>query len=350
MNGKRDTETLLPDVGGRQARRRALEGELSRPARGPRRPARIGAAALALLVLGTGVAWAAGAFSANDISFKAGVGCYSEARLHGPRLSVSIFHAAADPVAKCEKYWREGVIDTTLRRLGREGKIDYPRGPYPPHLVACAKPGSPIFVFPGGAGVCERLEHEPLPDDYAPNGRKAARAYTAWNEILASRIQVKPGQCTRPGPIGAQAERLLSRHGYGDIAVRISDSGPCAKSVESRGRAIEVQTTTPQEDGLEQIAERSFKALHGLFARASLYCISPERFGVLARGVLMRAGLGRVEVGVSQRMFPCTYGSGGFSPERVRVDIGASDRKTWRLNRAGFLRYHRQLRRRHKDA
>ena len=72
-------------------------------------------------------------------------------------------------------------------------------------------------------------------------------------------------------------------------------------------------------------------------------CISPERFGVLAREVLDRAGLDQVGVGVEQRMFPCTYGSGGFSPEELEVSIGASDRKTWRHNRAAFLRYQRRL-------
>lgn len=344
MTEKPDISALLPDEVTLAARRRALEAELRssrrRILRTPRR--RLAVAVVALVALGGGAAWAAGVFSAKDISFEAGVGCYSEARLTGPRLSVTITHAAADPVAKCEKYWREGVVDTGLRKLGREGKIDYPRGKYPPPLVACASSGSGVQVFPGGDGVCEKLGLKPLPGDYAAPGREAARAYTAWNRIVAPRVQVRPGRCLSPGPIAARARGLLAAHGYADVLVRVSTEGPCAKAIESRGRAIEVLTTSRHEDDTARLAERAFDALSGLFERASLHCIAPERFGALARNVLRRAGLGQVRVGVTQRFFPCTYGSGGFSPEKLEVSIGASDRKTWRFNRAAFLRHQRR--------
>lgn len=347
MTEKPNISVLLPDEVTLAARRRALEAEL-RPSRrrAPRTSRRrLAVAVVALVALGGGAAWATGVFSAKDISFQAGVGCYSEARLTGPRLSVTVTRAAADPVAKCEKYWRQGVVDTTLRRLGREGKIDYPRGEYPPSLVACASPGSGVQVFPGGHGVCEKLGLEPLPGDYAAPGREAARAYTAWNRILARRIQVKPGPCLSPGPIAERARELLVAHGYADVPVRISTEGPCAKSIEARGRAIEVLTTSRHEDDTARLAEQAFDALSGLFERASLECIAPERFGVLARGRLRRAGLDQVRVGVSQRFFPCTYGSGGFTPEKLEVGIGASDRRTWRFSRAGFLRHQRQVER-----
>jgi hypothetical protein len=348
MTKKPDISALLPDDVTLAARRRALEAELQtpryRPPGAPRR--RLAVAVLALVALGGGAAWATGVFSAKDISFQAGVGCYSEARLHGPRLSVTVTRAAADPVAKCERYWREGVVDTVQRRLAQEGKIEYPRGPYPPHLVACANPGSGIAVFPGPEAVCKRLGFEPLPGDYNAPGREAARAYTAWNRILARRFQViKPGRCLSPEPIAERVQGLLAAHGYPDVAVRISTEGPCAKSVESRGRTIEVLTTSPHEDDAARLAEQAFDALSDLFERASLECIPPERFGALARDVLARVGLSQIRVGVSQRFFPCTYGSGGFSPEELRVDIGAQDHKTWRGNRAGFLRYQRHLRR-----
>lgn len=348
MNERPDISLLLPDDATVAARRRSLEDELGSSRRSLRRPPRrrLAVALVALVALAGGAAWAAGVFSAKEISFQAGVGCYSEARLHGSRLSVTIFHSAADPVAKCEKYWREGAIDTGLRRLGREGKIDYPPAHHPPHLVACANPGSGISVFPGSDGVCEKLGMEPLPADYDGPGREAARAYTAWNRILARRFQgIKPGGCLSPEPIADKVRGLLAAHGYPDVAVRISTEGPCAKSVESRGRAIEVLTTSPHEDDTARLAEQAFHALSGLFKRASLECIPPERFGALARGVLARAGLSQIRVGVTQRVFPCTYGSGGFSPEELRIEIGASDRKTWRFNREGFLRHQRQLRR-----
>ena len=166
MNEKPDISPLLPDDTTIVARRRSLEMELRPRRRGSRQVLRrLAIAVAALLALGGGAAWATGVFTADDISFQAGVGCYSEARLHGPRLSVTVTRAAADPVAKCEKYWREGVVDTVQRRLAREGKIDYPRGPYPPHLVACARPGSGIAVFPGPERVCEKLGLELRPDD-----------------------------------------------------------------------------------------------------------------------------------------------------------------------------------------
>jgi hypothetical protein len=145
-----------------------------------------------------------------------------------------------------------------------------------------------------------------------------------------------------PAPIAERARGVLATNGYGDVRVRVADDGPCAKSVEPRGRVVEVTTATRHEDDTARIEDRTFDALAGLFERASLECIEPERFGALARNVLDRAGLGQVRVGVSQRFFPCASSSSGFSPERLRVEIGASDRKTWRLNHASFLRYQRQ--------
>jgi hypothetical protein len=350
---KRQIDRLMPSDSTIRAQRRSLEGELTRtapPGRARRKGARVAIVLATLVAIGTGVAWAAGVFSASEISFQAGVGCYSEPRLHGSRLAVAITHAAANPVAKCEKYWREGVVDTTLRRLGREGKIDYPRGRYPPHLVACSDEGSGISVFPGPNGVCEKLGLKPLPADYAGPGREAARAYTAWDRILARRIQVKPGACSAPAPIAERARRLLAAHGYADVRVRISSEGPCAKAVESRGRAIEVVTTTPHEDDAARLAERAFDALSGLYEKAALECIAPAKFGALARDVLEGVGLDQVRVGVSQRFWPCTDGSGGFSPEHLRVEIGASPYKMWRFNRAAFLRNRRRLRhRRHEE-
>jgi hypothetical protein len=82
------------------------------------------------------------------------VGCYDRASLHG---SASILHDP-DPIAICTKLWREGVVDTTLRRLEREGKLEPRSTRYPP-LVACAYEGSSAaHVFPGsGPAVCRRL-------------------------------------------------------------------------------------------------------------------------------------------------------------------------------------------------
>jgi hypothetical protein len=89
------------------------------------------------------------------------VGCYAQASLH---TDTTIVHGA-DPIATCAELWREGVVDTRLRRLEREGKIEPRPNRSSPHLVACAYDGSSVaHVFPGpGPAVCHRLGLVPFP-------------------------------------------------------------------------------------------------------------------------------------------------------------------------------------------
>jgi hypothetical protein len=89
------------------------------------------------------------------------VGCYDRASLHA---DTTVVHGT-DPIAICAKLWREGVVDTRLRRLEREGRIDERPERDSPHLVACAYEGSSIAqVFPApGPAVCRRLGLVPLP-------------------------------------------------------------------------------------------------------------------------------------------------------------------------------------------
>jgi hypothetical protein len=89
------------------------------------------------------------------------VGCYAQASLH---TDTTIVHGT-DPIATCAELWREGVVDTRLRRLEREGRIDARPEWDSPHLVACAHEGSSIaHVFPApGPAVCRRLGLVPLP-------------------------------------------------------------------------------------------------------------------------------------------------------------------------------------------
>jgi hypothetical protein len=89
------------------------------------------------------------------------VGCYDRASLHA---DTTIVHGV-DPIATCAELWREGVVDTRLRRLEREGRIDKRPERGSPHLVACAYEGSPVaHVFPGsGSAVCRRLGLVPFP-------------------------------------------------------------------------------------------------------------------------------------------------------------------------------------------
>lgn len=86
------------------------------------------------------------------------VGCYDRASLHA---DTTVVHGA-DPIATCAKLWREGVVDTRLRRLEQEGKIaKHPDKP--PNLVACEGDYPAVtYVFPGdGPSVCHRLGLRP---------------------------------------------------------------------------------------------------------------------------------------------------------------------------------------------
>lgn len=89
------------------------------------------------------------------------VGCYDRPSLHA---DTTVVHGS-DPIATCAKLWREGVVDTRLRRLEGEGKIDERPERDSPHLVACADEGSSIAqVFPApGPAICRRLGLVPLP-------------------------------------------------------------------------------------------------------------------------------------------------------------------------------------------
>lgn len=86
------------------------------------------------------------------------VGCYEKLSLHA---SAAVLHGT-DPIAICAKLWREGVVDTTMRRLEREGKIAK-RPDKTPNLVACVGDYPAVtYVFPGdGPSVCRRLGLRP---------------------------------------------------------------------------------------------------------------------------------------------------------------------------------------------
>lgn len=83
------------------------------------------------------------------------VGCYATPSL---RADTTIVYGV-DPIGTCAELWREGVVDTHLRRLEREGRIDERPDRDSPRLVACAYEGSATaHVFPGsGPAVCRRL-------------------------------------------------------------------------------------------------------------------------------------------------------------------------------------------------
>jgi hypothetical protein len=86
------------------------------------------------------------------------VTCYERPSLHA---NASVQHGTA-PIAICAKQWREGVMDTVLRRQEREGKVPK-RSDMTPDLVACGgEYPADTYVFPGkGPSVCRRLGLRP---------------------------------------------------------------------------------------------------------------------------------------------------------------------------------------------
>ncbi len=88
------------------------------------------------------------------------VGCYEKPSLD---TGATILYGT-DPIAICAKLWREGVVDTTTRRLEREGKIAERRDKTP-ELVACVGEYPAVtYVFPGdGPSVCRRAGLRPPP-------------------------------------------------------------------------------------------------------------------------------------------------------------------------------------------
>jgi hypothetical protein len=222
MKSKLDISILLPDEDAVRARREALVAEL-RPGGSRRRspvPARrLLVAVAALIVLSGGVALASGVFSADDIAVSAGVGCYERPSL---QASAAIYISAADPVAKCERTWREGAMTG-----GDSTEV--------PHLVACTAKNRPVMVFPGdGDAVCERLGLAPLPSDYAPAGRAHARAYAALFKLMLRGSPTPNSTCSSAQAQATFARDLLSST-YPDVPVSIEGGGPCAGGYELAG-------------------------------------------------------------------------------------------------------------------
>ncbi|HEY8809307.1 MAG TPA: hypothetical protein VIM28_04720, partial [Solirubrobacterales bacterium] len=208
MKSKPDISILLPDEDAVRARREALVAELQPGGSRRRRPVgarRLLIAVAALLILSGGAALASGVFSADDIAIGAGVGCYERPSLNA---NAAIYISAADPVAKCERTWREGAMTG-----GDSTKV--------PHLVACTAENRPVMVFPGdGNAVCERLGLVPLPSDYAPAGRAHAHAHAALFELKSRNAPAPNSACPSPQAQVAFARNLLSNT-YPDVPLSI---------------------------------------------------------------------------------------------------------------------------------
>ncbi len=296
MRSSPDVSVLLPDDAALRARREALVDEVkpSGPRRrGPIRARRTLIAIAALLVLSGGAALAAGVFSADDVAVDAGVGCYDRASL---RANVTITHAAADPVAKCARFWEEGVVD-----------VDAPPGA--PPLVACTSEGQPVRVFPGpGPSVCRRLGLVPLPSDYASAGAAHARAYAAFSSLEG--VPSPNSGCPSP-QVQADFARTQLTGRYRSVEVFVEGSEPCGGGYELAGERIAVVTVSRDRARMNRlhIADRRVlsrinAALAPVFGSPPRYrrtlarCVDPAEFAIEARGVLAGAGFGNVEVKV----------------------------------------------------
>lgn len=296
MKSSPDISVLLPDEATLRARREALISEVQHGGpgrRGPVRARRTLIAIAALLVLSGGAALAAGVFSADDIAVDAGVGCYDRASLHA---SVTVTHAAADPVAKCARFWNEGVVD-----------VDAPPGA--PHLVACTGAGQPVRVFPGpGVSVCRRLGLVPLPADYASAGAAHARAYAAFYTLEG--VPSPDSNCPSPQAQADFARAQLSGK-YKGVEVVIEGGEPCGGGYELAGERIVVGTVSRGRARVNRLhisrrrdLARVEAALVPIFGSPPRYrrtrarCLAPDEFAGEVRRTLANAGFPGVEVSV----------------------------------------------------
>jgi hypothetical protein len=334
MRDRPDISPLLPDEEALRARRRALVETL---AAAPRRRRSAGArralaVALATLAVGAGVAWAAGAFSAGDVSPDAGVACYETASL---QASAAIFQSAADPVAKCARLWRRDELGLRLRRLEREGKIPERADKTPP-LVACTGKGRGVLVMPGPAGTCQRLGLVPLPHDYEPIAVSHARAYRAWFEIekatdWESLARLGDVVCASPQAAAARARVALSHLDpvHAVVPVRIHGGLPCAKELDAQGGGLNVVTITRTTAREEARGRAASEALRGLGDRTRERCVAPAEFLREARVRLERAGVTGVEVRMHGRG-RCVSGAGSGMDGHYRwLEFFAVSKDVW---------------------
>jgi hypothetical protein len=345
MKPKPDISILLPDEDAVRARREALVAELQPGGPRRQRPAgthRLLVAVAALLVLGGGAALASGVFSADDIAIGAGVGCYERPSL---QANAAIYVSAADPVAKCERTWREGAMTG-----GDSTKV--------PPLVACTAENRPVMVFPGaGDAVCERLGLVPLPSDYAPAGRAHARAYAALFELKSRGAPAPNSACPSPQAQVAFARDLLLT-AYPDVPVSIEGGEPCAGGYEfageqadgigvitvsmARGRAIYDARMRRRSIGEVQDVLDPIFGSPPRYRRARERCLDPAELAVAARRALARAGRHDVEVRVEDdeecvslvaRYTMCCETTRSGGDKRYLATIRTITRTRWRADR-----------------
>jgi len=184
-----------------------------RPLRGRRR---LGALALAVLVLGAGGVTVARLASDPEQLAIGSVACYERPDLTG---DVSVLNTdGGSPVAACAEAWRS------------EGRTA-------PPLVACAR-GEAVAVIPGrGATACARNGLDELPPRYARARARLARLSVEIGALEAS------ADCIAPRSLARRAQALLDRSGWTGwrAVVRRDTAGPCGRiALPTGGPALDV--------------------------------------------------------------------------------------------------------------
>lgn len=172
----------------------------------PRRPRlRWVAAAFALIILGSGIAYAV---TRETPSQSITVGCYLTADLDA---DVAVIATGSDPIAACADLWSAGELDPSAQTV--------------PALESCVLPSGSVGVFPAGPeDPCGALGLAP-----AASSLDIER-FAALKEAIVAEIQTR--SCYLPDEAIGVIEDLLQDGGFGLWHVKqgaFTSERPCAE-------------------------------------------------------------------------------------------------------------------------
>jgi hypothetical protein len=274
------------DVDGSDAAREAARATLrehmqTATKRRFRKPARRLGWTLAILLVATSGAAAAGLVLTSDDVSLGSVACLDSTRtISEPGESVFV-EPSGDPVAACARVWRAGHLGD------RRGAT--------PELVACASADRPIVVVPGGPGTCAELRLEPLPEDYAASAAAFGRAKGI---LLRDWDLNRPrSACEDPGTALRHARNLLRDANVG-VGVEFAGDGPCAggPGFSEGGTVVQLERVSREEATYLYENRLISAALEPLSAQGE--CADPQRAAARARRLLAAAGLAHIDVRV----------------------------------------------------
>jgi hypothetical protein len=273
----------------REAARATLREHMQKSTRRRfRKPARPLGWTLAILLVATSGAAAAGlVLSSDDVSLGS-VACLDSTRTISEPGSSVFVEPSGDPVAACARVWRAGHLGD------RRGAA--------PELVACASARAPIVVVPGGPGTCDQLRLEPLPGEYAASAAAFGRA-----KGILSRdwdLNRPRSACEHPATALRHARDLLRDADVGGVGVELAGDGPCAgpPSFSEGGAVVRLETYSRQQAADRYGVRKIDSALAPLSAQG---CEDPQRAAARARRLLAAAGLAHISVRVEDRGGAC---------------------------------------------